>query len=148
MTKPFHTEELEVRIEKLIETRRRLQEKFTRKTKVGNEKSIDFFSKIDNDFLRKFNLYVEEKIDDETLSVEILSKSMHLSRSQLHRKIKALTGQPPNDFVRNYRLDRAMDLLKNKEGNVMQVSLMVGFGSEKYFSTRFKERFSLSPSEV
>lgn len=91
---------------------------------------------------------IENHLDDETLSVEILSQKMNLSRSQLFRKIKALTGQSVNDFIRNYRLDRAMELLKNKEGNVMQVSLMVGFGNEKYFSTRFKERFGKSPSEA
>ncbi len=148
LTKPFHTEELEVRIENLIENRRVLQEKFSQKTKTGNEKPVNFFSNIDNGFLRKFSLLIEDKIDDETLSVETLSREMNLSRSQLHRKLKALTGQPPNDLVRNYRLDRAMELLENKEGNVMQVSLMVGFGNEKYFSTRFKERFGRPPSEV
>lgn len=148
LTKPFHTEELIVRVEKLIESRKLLQEKFSQQTKAHSKKPIQLFSKIDNDFLRKFTLQVEAFLDDETLSVELLAQHMNLSRSQLYRKIKALTGQSPNDFVRNYRLDRAMELLKNKEGNVMQVSVMVGFGDEKYFSTRFKARFGSSPSEV
>ncbi len=152
LTKPFHTEELKVRIDKLIEIRKMMQEKFSQQpfssAKKYSEKPISFFSKIDNDFLRRFTLLVDEYLEDENLSVEILAKKMNLSRSQLHRKIKALTGQAPNDFVRNYRLDRAMELLRNKEGNVMQISIMVGFGNEKYFSTRFKERFGKSPSEV
>ena len=148
LTKPFHTEELEVRIRKLIETRRLLQEKFSQKPVVKNRLSANPFSKIDNDFLRKFTVLIEKHLDNEALSIEFLSKNMNLSRSQLHRKIKALTGNSPTDFVRNYRLDHALELLKNKEGNVTQVSVMVGFGNEKYFSTRFKERFGQSPSQV
>ena len=67
---------------------------------------------------------------------------------QLHRKLKALSDQSATEYIRNYRLDRAMALLKNKEGNVKKVAAMVGFADEKYFSKTFKEHFGISPSEV
>ncbi len=149
LSKPFHTEELLVRIEKLIEGRRHLLEKFSHSANGHSiKKLVEELPIIENEFLRKFTLILEEQLDDETLSVESLASKMFVSRVQLHRKLKALTDQSANEFVRNYRLDRALELLKNKEGNVMQVSIMVGFGNEKYFSTRFKERFGYSPSEV
>ena len=148
LTKPFHTEELLVRIEKLIEIRAVLREKFSQVKSSKGKKNIALFSTLDNDFLRKLTIIVEERLDDGQLSVESLARQVQMSRSQLFRKLKALTSESPNEFVRNYRLDRAMELLKNREGNVSQVSYMVGFGDEKYFSTRFKERFGQSPSEI
>ncbi|HRD83260.1 MAG TPA: helix-turn-helix transcriptional regulator, partial [Saprospiraceae bacterium] len=81
-------------------------------------------------------------------SVEELARQMLISRVQLHRKLKALTDQNVTDFVRDYRLDRAMAMLRNQEGLVYEVAYKVGFGSEKYFSRAFKEKFGVSPSQV
>ena len=73
---------------------------------------------------------------------------MFISRSQLHRKLKALTDQNATDFIRDYRLNQAMEMLKNKEGMVSEVASRVGFANEKYFSTAFKAKFGVSPSRV
>ncbi len=72
--------------------------------------------------------------------MEDLARKMLISRVQLHRKLKALTDRNVTDFVRDYRLDRAMAMLKNREGLVYEVASKVGFGSEKYFSRAFKEK--------
>jgi len=148
LTKPFHTEELKIRIENLIETRRNIQEKFSHTSLPKNHKPIDFFSEIDDNFLRRLTVLIDSHLDDESLSIEDLSKKVAMSRSQIHRKLKALTGQSATGFLRSYRLDRGMELLKNKEGNVQQVSIRVGFGSQQYFAKRFKEKFGISPSEA
>lgn len=153
LTKPFNTEELLIRIEKLIEIRRALQQKFSHQ--INFEKVVEVEEKpselpvsIDIDFIKKVNLIINEKIENPKLKGEVIANELFMSRSQFFRKLKALTGQSPTEFIRNFRLDWAKDLLKNKKGNVAQISEQVGFGNEKYFSTRFKEKFGVSPSEV
>ena len=152
LTKPFNTEELLARMENLVENRRRLRERFAQQT-AGRaagaaEPPPEFLTAPDQAFLRKINLLIEQHLDDEALTAEDFAAKMFVSRMQLHRKLSALAGQSTTAYIRNYRLDRAMAMLKNREGNVFQVSGMVGFGNEKYFSTVFKERFGLSPSDV
>jgi AraC-like DNA-binding protein len=72
---------------------------------------------------------------------------MAMSRSQLHRKLKALTDKSATTFVRNYRLHRAADLLKQDAGNITDIAFLVGFSSQTYFSSSFNELFNCSPSE-
>jgi AraC-like DNA-binding protein len=102
----------------------------------------------DQAFLRKFKLLIEEHLDNDAFSIEDFAAKMLISRSQLHRKLDALTGQSTSEFVRSYRLDRAHAMLKNREGLVGEVALRVGFGNEKYFSTMFRERFGVPPSQI
>jgi len=147
LSKPFHTEELLVRIEQLIDQRRKLQALYSQQKGISKKES-GFFNSIDNEFLQKLTTTIDEHLEDEALTVEELAKKVNLSRSQLHRKLKALTDQSATEFLRNYRLDRAMELLRNKSGNIGTVAMMVGFPNQQYFSTRFKKRFGLSPSEV
>jgi AraC-like DNA-binding protein len=71
-----------------------------------------------------------------------------MSRSQLHRKLKALTNQSPNQIIRGMRLLRAKELLEKKAGNASEVAFMVGFSSLAYFSTCYRDKFGVSPSEV
>jgi DNA-binding response OmpR family regulator len=147
LTKPFHTEELIGRIENLIESRRILREKYAGQP-AGARVDTTVFPEHDQKFLQNLTRILESNLDDDALTVEDFAKRMFISRVQLHRKLKALTAQNATDFIRDYRLDRAMELLKNKQGNVTQVAGMVGFGNEKYFSTVFKEKFGISPSQV
>ncbi len=158
--KPFQTEELLAWIDNLLEGRRRLQEKYSGKvdTQGGADAAPTLesdapapaaeFSAIDQRFIERLRAAVEQEIDNENLSVEDLARQMTMSRSQLHRKMSALTGQSAGIFLRNYRLDRAMEMLQAQAGNVGEIAWKVGFGNSKYFSTAFKERFGMSPSEV
>lgn len=158
--KPFQTEELLAWIGNLLESRRRLQEKYTGKADTHGpapaapEPESDapapaaLFSVIDQQFLEKLRRIAEQEIDNDSLNVEDLARHMTMSRSQLHRKVSALTGQSASEFLRNYRLDRAMEMLRAQAGNVGEIAWKVGFGNSKYFSTAFKERFGISPSEV
>jgi signal transduction histidine kinase/DNA-binding response OmpR family regulator len=147
LTKPFNTEELVARIENLIETRRVLREKYSKGSRENRE-ALTGFSRIDQDFLQKVTLLLDSQLDNENFTIEDFARQLLISRVQLHRKLKALTTQSATDFIRDYRLERAMELLKQKQGNVTQVAGMVGFGNEKYFSTVFKEKFGVSPSQV
>ncbi|MEQ1745936.1 MAG: response regulator, partial [Saprospiraceae bacterium] len=154
LTKPFNTEELVARMENLVETRRKVRQRYQKEfsgavpAPNATEETNHFLSDPDRAFLRRFTLMVEQHLTDESMGVEEFAQKMLLSRTQLFRKIKALTDQNVADFVRDYRLDRAMIMLRNREGNVSEVSLRTGFGSEKYFSRAFKERFGIPPSKA
>lgn len=148
LTKPFNTEVLLAYVYNLIEQRRNLHEKYLNQELQPIEEKLKIFEPQENQFLQKLHKVLEEQIDNPELSADELSRKMLMSRSQLHRKIKALTNQHTTEFIRSYRLDRAMELLKGQKGNVTEIAFQVGFASQKYFSKRFKERFGQTPSEV
>jgi AraC-like DNA-binding protein len=91
---------------------------------------------------------IETQISNPGFSVEIFANEMCLSTVQLYRKIKALTSYPPNELIRNIRLERAAFLLKQKVGNVAEVAYQVGFSGLSYFSKVFKEKYGVPPSEL
>ncbi|MBP6826950.1 MAG: response regulator, partial [Saprospiraceae bacterium] len=151
LTKPFNTDELLARMENLVTLRRHLRRRYGRQPSAAEQPTVaeaEYLTPPDREFLRRFTLTLEQHLPDETMSVEDLARKMLISRVQLHRKLKALTDRNVTDFVRDYRLDRAMAMLKNREGLVYEVASKVGFGSEKYFSRAFKEKFGVSPSQV
>lgn len=153
LTKPFNTEELLARMENLLQLRRKLRERFSNQLTADAASEAEdeqpFLSPPDREFLRRFTGLIDEHLSNEKLGVEEFAQKMFISRSQLHRKLKAIADQSVTDFIRNYRLDRAMQLLKNGEGSsVNEVASEVGFGNEKYFSTAFKEKFGVPPSKV
>lgn len=150
LVKPFNTEELLARMENLVVQRRRLREYFSRQPAAMTAVPDDskFLTSPDREFLRRFTQLLEQNLSDESLGVEDLAQKMFISRVQLHRKLKALTDRNVSDFVRDYRLDRAMAMLKNREGLVYEVAARVGFGSEKYFSRAFKEKFGIPPGKA
>ncbi len=146
LTKPFDKEELLVRIANLISTRRKLQEKFGNQINLKPDQV-----KVDSQqvrFLNQVKEVIEENISNDQFSVDDLSDSVGMSRSQLHRKLKALTDQSTTHYIRNYRLHRAADLLKQNHGTVSEIAYSVGFNSQTYFSSSFKELFGHAPSET
>ncbi len=149
VTKPFHTEEILVRIANLIDTRRKLQAKFSKPHSLIKAVKKDVnLSKIDTKFVNEIKTNIQENLSNDAFSVETLAANFHMSRSQLFRKMKALTGQSPNEFIRNYRLDHAMKILRSQNVKIIQLAFSVGFSDEKYFSKCFKNRFNILPSEV
>lgn len=148
LTKPFNTEELLTRMQNLVELRRKLREFYSRQPVMTTLDNGENLSAPDLEFLKKFNSLLEEHLSDETLGVEDFSKKMFLSRSQLHRKLKAITGRSATDFIRDYRLEQAHALLQEGSHLVGEVAMRVGFGNEKYFSTVFREKYGVPPSQV
>jgi AraC-like DNA-binding protein len=90
---------------------------------------------------------VNQHLDDSDFNVEMLTKEVGISRAQLHRKMKEMTGISTSEFIRNIRLEQAARLLKEQKINVTQVAYTVGFSNLAHFSTIFRKHFGVSPSE-
>ena len=144
--KPFSTEELRIRIANLIDNRRILRKKYAEYLMFDPAEVAD--SPQEADFLRSLNDIVEEKLSDADLDVGALSEALGMSRSQLNRKLKSVTGRSPNDYIRTYRLERGRLLLQKGDLTVSEVAYDVGFSSPAYFSKCFKDAFGTAPSEV
>jgi DNA-binding response OmpR family regulator len=146
LSKPFDQRELLATIENLIELRRRLQDKYKQANIwLADNNSIPSMEQV---FLDKIKRSVEEHLDDEQYGVDQLGDEIGLSRTQLHRKLKGLTGQGPGELIRSVRLQRAYELLKQKAGTIAEVGYMVGFGNPNNFSTSFSKYFGFAPSEA
>lgn len=146
LTKPFDVDELLIRMKNLISVRERLWEKLSKTDGI----LIDNLqlNSIDDDFLQKVFKTIDEHIDDTLFTVEGLSKSLGFSRSQLHRKLKALLNKSPNQLISEVRLNTAFKMLQNMTGNVSEVAYSVGFSNLSYFSRSFRQKFGMAPSEV
>ncbi len=144
--KPFNMKILVTRIKNLIDLRVQLQEKFQRQM-LMQPVEIEV-SSIDQKFLQQLQKIIEKHISDEDLNVESLSEKMDISRVTLNKKIQALTGETAVEFIRFYRLKRAMQLLKENFGTVLDVALEVGFSNPSYFAGCFKEKFHQLPSDI
>jgi DNA-binding response OmpR family regulator len=145
LTKPFGLEELLLRVRNLLESRRKLREKFGKQLTL-NPKEITVTS-TDAQFLERALSIMETQMANPDFDVEAFSREVAMSRSQLHRKLVALTGQGPGDFIRTIRLKRAAALLQSQAGNVSDVAYRVGFTNLPYFSKAFREYFGQTPSE-
>ncbi len=146
LTKPFDAKELLARIQNLINQRKILRKKFAGEILLKpSEVSVNSADEV---FLNKVMQAVEKNMSEDDFGVEELAKEVAMSRSQLHRKLVALTGQSPSEVLRNTRLLRAIELLQKKAATPSEVAYKVGFNSHTYFSKCFKEEFGVSPSEV
>lgn len=144
ITKPFNTRILLTRIRNLIRLRGQLQEKIQRQMKLQPvEISV---SSMDEQFLKELMELIEKNLSDPEFHVEALSKKLYMNRATLYRKVRALTGETPTEFIRSYRLKRSAQLLREKFGNVSEVALEVGFSNMAYFAKCFKDKFHQLPS--
>lgn len=145
VTKPFDIRLLKTRIDSLIESRVHLKEMFLKEFSV--ELSEGEMNHTDRYFLSRAYDYVKDHLSDENLSIEGFGRSMHLSRTQLYRKIKSMTGLSPSAFVCELRLKIAASLLSETNLNVSEVAYKVGFSSPSYFTTSFRRLYGMSPKE-
>lgn len=146
LSKPFNEEELEVRIEKLLDNRRLLQQRYGSLENL--DPSPDVAIQQEDEFIVALKQAVLDNIDDENYGIPDICRDMALSRSQLHRKLKALTDKSTSHFIRSIRLQKAKELLLTTDLNVSEVAYEVGFRNPRYFSTTFSEEFGMSPNEV
>ncbi len=146
LTKPFVPRELLVRIQNLIESHRQLIRKYKRKFIIKPDKIL--VNSIDEAFLLRVGKVVEQHLDDEHFSVAQLGREVGMSRSQIHRKLVALTDQSATEFIRSFRLHRAKEMIHQKAGSISEIAYAVGFGSPSYFSKCFRQEFGMKPSEV
>jgi signal transduction histidine kinase/DNA-binding response OmpR family regulator len=148
--KPFHIDYVKVKIIRLLEERRRLQKKFMQTMQTGGIPIIENNKKIDSSdeiFISQFISLLETSYAKTDISVEKLSEELNISRVHLYRKIKEISGLTPVDYLRNFRLRKAVELLDKRRFSVSEVAYQTGFSSPAYFSKCFKDVFNMTPSE-
>ncbi len=147
LTKPFNTEELQLTAQNLIDQRRILQKKFAEGISLLSDTTSNY-SSTEAAFLQRVEQVVLDNLDNAEFTIEEMGKIIGMSRSQLHRKLRALTDHSPSAFVRSIRLQEAFKLLEQKEGNITEVAFRVGIPNLPYFSRSFHEQFGFPPSEL
>lgn len=146
MSKPFDQDELLIRIKNLLNNRQRILEKFNKEYPLQLEHTE--FSNSEKRFLEKVNQLISENMDNPSFGVTELLTELAMSRTQLHRKLRALTDQSTSNYIRSVRLEHAYTLLKDGDYNVSEVAYLSGFNSQSYFSRCFTQQFGLAPSEL
>ena len=152
ITKPFSPELLLARIDNLLQSRHQLKDLWGTKPVTeaiaAPAKTAVPATPIEDAFISRFKKMVEERLADSNLSVEELAAGMGLSRVQLYRKVKALTGNTPIDLLRKARLAQAQRLLQESTLTVSEIAYQVGFASPSYFTKCYKDEFGTVPGEV
>lgn len=147
LSKPFNMDELHILIDNLIDNVRRLRGKFSG-AQNQEEKVVKVEVKSNNDNLMdRIMKCINENLSDPDFNVEKLTEQVGISRAQLHRKMKEITGISTGDFIRNLRLEQAARLIAENKINVTQVAYAVGFNNQTHFSTVFKKHYGMTPTE-
>ncbi|HOY12558.1 MAG TPA: ATP-binding protein [Saprospiraceae bacterium] len=160
LEKPFNVDELVLRVRKLLDQRVILQKAYASQmgfnwdlTETSNNESTTthfqsiVIPTIENEFVRKVTTEIEAHLSDENLSVEQLAKNLFMSYSQVHRKLSAIMGMSPNQYIRILRLKKAKELLINTDDTILNISMLCGFSDPSYFGKVFKQEFGVSPHE-
>ncbi|UTN06342.1 response regulator [Flavobacterium bizetiae] len=143
LSKPFDMDILRSSLVQLLKSRQIMFNKFYNGiTPKAKEKTTT----LDNEFIKNVLNYINENINEYDLSVEVLASKVFLSRSQLYRKIKTLTGVSVNEFIRNVRLEKAKELIELGNDNITEISIKVGFSSPSYFTKCYKEKYGHLPT--
>ncbi len=147
LAKPFDMEELHMVINNLIQSRLRLKGKYS-----GAQRQAERLEQLevkgnDEQLMERIMKVMNKNIGDSDFNVEVLCHEVGISRTQLHRKMREMTGLSTSEFIRNIRLEQAARLLKEQKVNVTQVAYIVGFSNLAHFSTVFRKHFGVSPSE-
>jgi signal transduction histidine kinase/DNA-binding response OmpR family regulator len=147
LAKPFDMDELHVVINNLINKTLRLRGKYSGSQQQKHRVVETNVKGNDEALMERIMKVVNEHLSDSNFNVETMTKEVGISRAQLHRKMKEMTGLSVSEFVRNIRLEQAVRLLKEQKINVTQVAYTVGFSNLAHFSTVFRKQFGVSPSE-
>ena len=150
MQKPFDPQLLFALIDNIMGNRRRIQKILGDNTDGNTEKVITSLEINPNDkeFLEKIYAMMEERISDESFNVSAIAENVGMSRSCLFSKMKTLTGMSPQEFLINYRLNKAREMILSRRYNVSEVAYNVGFSTLNGFSRAFKNKFGIPPSAI
>lgn len=143
--KPFSTDLLLAQIDNLLKSRELLTRSYLEKP-LTPALSLSS-SKMDDIFLEKLNNYLVEQLSNEQLNVEMVAEQMGMSTSSLYRKVKAISGLSPVDFIKITRLKKAVQLMKKGESRINEIAFQVGFSTPSYFSTCFQKQYGITPSD-
>lgn len=152
ITKPFSSDVLLARITNLLNSRYQLRNIFSLSQQQQEREELPSGiaqkDEKENEFIQKFRIFVEKNLSDSSMNVETIGAEMGLSRVQLYRKVKALTGSSPVELVRTIRLQKGRLLLQTTDKTISEVAYEVGFSAPSYFTKCFKDEFGISPSEL
>jgi signal transduction histidine kinase/DNA-binding response OmpR family regulator len=147
LIKPFNAKEIQVRVKNLLEKQETLRQYFTGKTTEQKPAEMVKIRPIEAQFLAKAKSIIEKHLSENTFGIEEFCEEINMSSKQLLRKLKALTNQTTVEFIREYRLQRASEMLEQGERSVSDVAFAVGIESLSYFTKTFQEKFGCLPSE-
>lgn len=152
LTKPFDKTELLIRINQLVEIRRKLQEKYSSETfsaaQLKTTNQVKEAPDIEDTFIKEIRKVVEQHYYNTDFGVNDLAKAMFMSHTQIYRKLKALTGKTPSQFIRSIRLQKGKELLLNSELNVSEIAYEIGFADPSYFSRTFQQEYGKAPRDL
>lgn len=150
ISKPFHYALLAEKVKNILYNRQILRARFSNElpTKTSAKSaSNDGMNSIDRQFVNEFISIVNTNIDNPNFNVNVICKQIGMSRVQLYRKVKSLLGYSVSDYIKTIRLKKAQQLLSETDLPISEIAFAVGFASAAYFSTAFKAKFKISPSE-
>ncbi len=149
--KPFNSEELMLRVRKLLEQREMLRIKYSREIaeadRIEAEEQSQNINGNDREFIEKVDEFIHENIINSELDANALAETMHMSPTTLNRRIKSITGTNTTIYIRLKRLGRAKQLLQNTQMSMGEIQAVCGFESPSYFSRAFKAEYGISPSD-
>ena len=148
ITKPFHSKVLLARIENLLKQRKLLKRLFQGSKEAEQEIVESHLEDRDKQFLKQLHSIIQKNLSDSEFGVEDIGKQIGLSRVQLYRKVKAMTGSSVVDLLRKARLAKAKRLLESRSMSVSEVAYDVGFSAPSYFTKCFKDEFGMLPGDV
>jgi signal transduction histidine kinase/ligand-binding sensor domain-containing protein/DNA-binding response OmpR family regulator len=145
--KPFDIRELQIRVKNLIDTRKKLQERYSRGdlTVVKDKPKL---TSIDEQFLTKVMKVIESNISEENFNIDLFSREIGMSRVQLYRKLKAISGKSASQYVRSVRLSKAKKMIEENTISISEAAYAVGFSSPQYFTRCFREEYGMLPSDL
>ena len=148
ITKPFHSKVLLARIENLLKQRKLLKHLFQGSKEAEQEIAESHLEDRDKQFLKQLHTIIQKNLSDSEFGVEDIGKQIGLSRVQLYRKVKAMTGSSVVDLLRKARLAKARRLLESRSMSVSEVAYDVGFSAPSYFTKCFKDEYGMLPGEI
>lgn len=146
LVKPFHQQELLIRLEKLLDLRKQLQARYKAIPPISP--SDDLNVQMEDSFMEKLQALLETHYSDEAFGIPELCRALLMSRAQLYRKVKALTGHPVGQVLRSFRMQKAKIFLETTDLSISQIALEVGFKSLPHFSRSFHQEFGMPPSAM
>ena len=145
LQKPFNMEELKTKVKNLVRQRKKLKEKYSNQNIT--DALVGEVENMDSVFLSKLSSIIDKNLDNDQLRSEIFEEELCMSRFQLFRKLKALTGSGLSSYIVDHRLLKAEEMLRNNQGNVSEFGFFCGFNSTTYFNKCFKKKYGVAPGK-
>ena len=147
VTKPFDPTVLSALIQSQLKNRERVRNILSRSTSASEQEMGEVLSEYDQKFMDELYNLMEEELSNTELNINRITELLYMSRTKLYYKIKGLTGETPSAFFRTYKLNRAAELLKSGKYSVSEIVDKTGFSTQSHFSSVFKSKFGVSPSQ-